>query len=137
MPYYTISKVFPSDKTTMASVKNLLHQEGIRLDAHLDYTCAIMNAQNDVIATGSYFGNSLRCLCVSSAYQGGGFLNRIVSHLIDEEYALGNYHLFVYTKTSSAAFFKDLGFTEIVHIDNHISFLENKKNWFSRLSDDT
>ncbi|HEQ3188526.1 TPA: [citrate (pro-3S)-lyase] ligase, partial [Streptococcus pyogenes] len=53
MPYYTISKVFPSDKTTMASVKNLLHQEGIRLDAHLDYTCAIMNAQNDVIATGS------------------------------------------------------------------------------------
>ncbi|HES0739958.1 TPA: [citrate (pro-3S)-lyase] ligase, partial [Streptococcus pyogenes] len=68
MPYYTISKVFPSDKTTMTSVKNLLHQEGIRLDAHLDYTCAIMNAQNDVIATGSYFGNSLRCLCVSSAY---------------------------------------------------------------------
>ncbi|HES2135046.1 TPA: [citrate (pro-3S)-lyase] ligase [Streptococcus pyogenes] len=130
MPYYTISKVFPSDKTTMASVKNLLHQEGIRLDAHLDYTCAIMNAQNDVIATGSYFGNSLRCLCVSSAYQGGGFLNRIVSHLIDEEYALGNYHLFVYTKTSSAAFFKDLGFTEIVHIDNHISFLENKKTGF-------
>lgn len=93
MPYYTISKVFPSDKTTMASVKNLLHQEGIRLDAHLDYTCAIMNAQNDVIATGSYFGNSLRCLCVSSAYQGEGLLNRIVSHLIDEEYTLGNYHL--------------------------------------------
>ncbi|WP_257575125.1 hypothetical protein [Streptococcus pyogenes] len=30
MPYYTVSKVFPSDKTTMASVKNLLHQEGIR-----------------------------------------------------------------------------------------------------------
>lgn len=31
MSHYTISKVFPSDKTTMAKVKNLLHQEGIRL----------------------------------------------------------------------------------------------------------
>lgn len=93
MSHYTISKVFPSDKTTMAKVKNLLHQEGIRLDAHLDYTCVIFNDSGDVIATGSYFGNSLRCLCVSRAYQGEGVLNRIVSHLIDEEYAIGNFHL--------------------------------------------
>lgn len=133
MSHYTISKVFPSDKTTMAKVKNLLHQEGIRLDAHLDYTCVIFNDSGDVIATGSYFGNSLRCLCVSRAYQGEGLLNRIVSHLIDEEYAIGNFHLFVYTKTSSTAFFKDLGFTEIAHIDHHISFLENKKKWLPKL----
>lgn len=136
MSHYTISKVFPSDKTTMAKVKNLLHQEGIRLDAHLDYTCVIFNDSGDVIATGSYFGNSLRCLCVSRAYQGEGLLNRIVSHLIDEEYAIGNFHLFVYTKTSSTAFFKDLGFTEIAHIDHHISFLENKKNGFQNYLND-
>ncbi|MGG6797716.1 UNVERIFIED_CONTAM: [citrate (pro-3S)-lyase] ligase [Streptococcus canis] len=130
MSHYTISKVFSSDKTTMTKVQGLLNQEGIRLDAHLDYTCAIFNDSGDVIATGSYFGNSLRCLCVSRDYQGEGLLNRIVSHLIDEEYAIGNFHLFVYTKTSSAAFFKDLGFAEIARIDNHISFLENKKNGF-------
>lgn len=131
MANHTISRIFPYDKSNLKKVENLLTQEGIRLDKNLDYTCAIFDDQGEVIATGSYFGNSLRCLCVSSNHQGEGLLNSIVSHLIEEEYALGNFHLFVYTKTCSAKFFKDLGFTEIAQIDNQISFLENKKTGFT------
>ena len=131
MANHTISRIFPYDKSNLKKVENLLTQEGIRLDKNLDYTCAIFDDQGEVIATGSYFANSLRCLCVSSNHQGEGLLNSIVSHLIEEEYALGNFHLFVYTKTCSANFFKDLGFTEIAQIDNQISFLENKKTGFT------
>ncbi|MEQ9763925.1 [citrate (pro-3S)-lyase] ligase [Streptococcus sp. ZJ151] len=130
MVNHKISRVFPFDIANMAKVEDLLRKENIRLDQNLDYTCAIFNDDNHVIATGSYFGNSLRCLCVSSDYQGEGLLNSIVSHLIAEEYAIGNFHLFVYTKTCSSKFLKDLGFTEIVRIDDKISFLENKKTGF-------
>lgn len=131
MANHTISRIFPYDKSNLKKVENLLTQEGIRLDKNLDYTCAIFDENHEIIATGSYFGNSLRCLCVSSKHQGEGLLNSIVSHLIEEEYALGNFHLFVYTKTCSAKFFKDLGFSQIAQIDNQISFLENKKTGFT------
>lgn len=130
MTNHKISRIFPFDIANMKKVEDLLVKEGIRLDKNLDYTCAIFGEDNQVIATGSYFGNSLRCLCVSSEYQGEGLIGSIISHLIEEEYAIGNFHLFVYTKTCSAKFFKDLGFTEIVRIDNKISFLENKKTGF-------
>lgn len=130
MANHTISRIFSFDKANLKKVDNLLNQEGIRLDKNLDYTCAIFDENHEIIATGSYFGNSLRCICVSSNHQGEGLLNSIVSHLIEEEYALGNFHLFVYTKTCSAKFFKDLGFTEIAQIDHQISFLENKKTGF-------
>lgn len=43
----------------------------------------------------------------------------------------GMTHLFVYTKTRSAKFFRDLGFYEIARVEGTLSFLENRRGGFA------
>lgn len=130
MPEYTISPIRPSDKRSLSQVDALLKQEGIQRDAHLDYICAMYDENYQIIATGSCFANTLRCFAVSSAHQGEGLLNQVITHLIDVQYQRGNIHLFLYTKINSAKFFQDLGFYEIARVDGTLVFMENRKNGF-------
>ena len=128
---YTVSKVWPTDSFTMGQVDALLEKEGIQRDGNLDYTCAIQDDDMNVIATGSCFGNTLRCLAVDSRYQGEGLMNKLITHLIDVQYERGNVHLFVYTKVNSAKFFCDLGFKEVARVDGTLVFLENRADGFA------
>lgn len=126
-----LTTIYPSDKRSQNQVDALLQQEGIRRDKNLDYTCGIFDDDMNLIATGSCFGNTLRCLAVSKTRQGEGLLNQIVSHLIDFQAQRGNMHLFLYTKCQSAKFFSDLGFFEIARVDGKMVFMENRRNGFS------
>ncbi len=128
---YIASKIYDSDKRAKIAIDKLLEEEGIRRDENLDYTCAIYNENMEVIATGSCFKNTLRCLAVSSKYQGEGLMNTIITHLFEEQSQRGNMHLFIYTKISTAKFFSDLGFYEIATIEDNLVFMETKKNGFS------
>lgn len=130
MSYY-ITSVRPDNKKTMAAVQRLLEKEGIRLDANLDYTCCAYDDEDRLAATGSCFGNTLRCFAVDSAYQGEGLLNQVAGHLIKMQAERGNSHLFLYTKCQSAKFFNSLGFHEIARVENKLVFMENRKNGFS------
>lgn len=51
MSDYQISPVYPGDTRTLADVKALLQQEGIRLDSHVDYTCVMYDEEYHAIAT--------------------------------------------------------------------------------------
>ena len=131
MSDYFITEVSASDFDTNEQIVTLLEAGGIHKDKNLDYTCAMFDEDMQVIATGSCFSNTLRCLTVSSAHQGEGLMNQILTHLISVQFSRGNTHLFLYTKCSSAPFFADLGFYEIANIKNQIVFMENKRNGFS------
>lgn len=131
MSSYSISKIYLSDKRSREQIDFLLQQEGIHRDNNLDYTCGIYDDDMNIIATGSCFGNTLRCLAVSSSHQGEGLLNQVITHLIEFEHARGNLHLFLYTKCNTAKFFSDLGFYEIIRIENQVVFMENRRNGFS------
>ena len=130
MSEYTISQVYPTDKTVLAQIDTLLGQEGIRRDGNLDYICAMFDEEYNVIGTGSCFGNTLRCFAVSSAHQGEGLLNQIITHLIEVQCARGNLHLFLYTKVKSSRFFGDLGFYEIARVEDTLVFMENRRDGF-------
>ena len=130
MSDYTISKVYPTDKYSLSQIDALLQKEGISRDGNLDYICAMHDEKDDIIATGSCFGPTLRCFAVSREHQGEGLLNEIISHLMEVQYARGNMHLFLYTKVNSAKFFGDLGFYEIARVDGTLVFMENRKNGF-------
>ena len=131
MSDYTISKVYQLDKRGNSQVEKLLLSEGIRRDKNLDYTCAVYDDDYNIIATGSCFGNTLRCMAVSHSHQGEGLMNQVVSHLVQYEYERGINNLFLYTKCSSAKFFGDLGFYEIVRIADQVVFMENRRTGFS------
>lgn len=131
MSDYIITQIRQADKYGNHLVDELLAAEGIRRDANLDYTCGMYDDEMDLIATGSCFGNTLRCMAVSHTHQGEGLMNSIVSHLIEVQFSRGNTHLFLYTKCDSARFFGDLGFYEIARINGQIVFMENKRTGFS------
>lgn len=131
MSDYTISQIYPTDRRSLSQIDALLEKEGIRRDANLDYICAMYDEDYRIIATGSCFGNTLRCFAVSGSHQGEGLLNEIITHLIDVQYNRGNLHLFLYTKITSAKFFHDLGFYEIAGVDETLVFMENRKKGFS------
>lgn len=126
-----VSRIFPTDKRAMAQVDALLAQEGISRDKNLDYTCGIYDEDFRVIATGSCFGNTLRCFAVDHSHQGEGLLNEIISHLIDYQAGRGNIRLFLYTKPGTAKFFGDLGFYEIARVPDRLVFMENRRDGFS------
>lgn len=131
MAEYGITKVYPNDKRLMAGVDELLLAEGIKRDANLDYTCAICDEMGNPIATGSCFGNTLRCFAVSHDHQGEGLLNQVITHLIEYQCERGNLHLFLYTKVNSAKFFADLGFYEIARVEGTLVFMENRREGFA------
>ena len=126
----TLETISSWDKAAWRQVEALLEQEGVSRDANLDYTCGLFDENRRLAATGSAFGNTLRCFAVDRSRQGEGLLNQIVSHLMAYQAERGLFHLFVYTKVNSARFFRDLGFYEIAQVEGTLSFLENRPNGF-------
>ena len=125
-----LASISPRETRAWKQVEALLEQEGIRRDANLDYTCGIFDDDYRLVATGSSFGNTLRCFAVDKSRQGEGLLNQIVTHLMEHQAEQGRFHLFVYTKCQSAKFFRDIGFHEIARVEGTLSFLENRRNGF-------
>lgn len=141
MSEYTISRIRPDDRRGLRQMDALLGQEGIERDKNLDYSVGMFDENYEMIATGSCFGNTLRCLAVSSDHQGEGLLNQIITHLMEIQYERGNTSLFLYTKCNTARFFGDLGFYEIARVEGKVVFMENRKKGFStyleQLKDET
>ena len=127
----TLTAISPRDTRAQNQVDALLEQEGIRRDGNLDYTCGLFDDNWRLVATGSCFGNTIRCLAVSNDRQGEGLLNQIATHLIEVQAEQGNTHLFLYTKPKSAKFFGDLGFYEIARVEGSLVFMENRSRGFS------
>ena len=127
----TLTAVSATDKRSQKQVDALLEQEGIRRDGNLDYTCGLFDDDWRLAATGSCFGNTIRCLAVDRNRQGEGLLNQIVTHLMEIQAERGNTHLFLYTKPNSAKFFGDLGFYEIASVEGRLVFMENRRRGFA------
>ncbi len=127
-----VTQLYASDRYAQKQMDKLLQQEGIRRDGNLDYSCGIFDEDEILIATGSCFGNTLRCLAVSKDHQGEGLLNAVISHLMEVQLQRGNSHLFLYTKPESAKFMGDLGFREIARVDGKLVFMENRRDGFSK-----
>lgn len=131
MSDYVVSVVGKTDARTLKQIDQLLVQEGIKRDKNLEHICVVFDDDYNVIATGSAFGNTLRCFAVSSTHQGEGLLNLVLSQLLEWEFSRGNNHVFLYTKPTAAKFFKDLGFYEIARVEGSLVFMENVKDGFS------
>ena len=126
-----LTEIRKDDKYAQTQMNALLSQEGISRDAHLDYSCGIFDDEYRLTATGSCFRNTIRCTAVASDHRGEGLLNQIMTHLLTVQAKRGNSHIFLYTKPESAQFFSDIGFYEIVRLDN-IVFMENRKDGLRR-----
>lgn len=112
-------------------VADFLKEHELLLEKDVDYIVGIYD-NDSLIATGSLSGNVLKCIAIDPKYQGEGISNKIISHLINEEYQRGNTHLFIFTKPENKELFEDIGFKEITRIDEKVSLLENDPNGIKR-----
>ena len=126
-----IRTISPGDRFAAAERNALLKAEGISPDPNLDYSCGLYDEEEELVATGSISGNTLRYLAVSKAHRGEGLLVQVVSHLMAEQARRGNLHVFIYTKPENLAFFSGMGFYEIARTD-HAVFLENIRDGFMK-----
>ena len=129
---YSTGTIPAWDKRTQAQMDELLLREGIRRDKNLDYSCGVFDDDGTLIAAGSSFGNTLRCLAVSGEHRGEGLMNQVVSHLMERQIQLGHSHVFLYTKISNQRIFADLGFYEIARAGDALVFMENRRDGFRR-----
>lgn len=127
MSEYMVAAISPKDRRAQAQMDALLTAEGIDRDRHLTYSAGMWDDEGRLIATGSLFENTLRCLAVDGAHRGEGLMADIVSHLVQVQMERGNAHLFLYTKCESARFFEPLGFYEIARVEGSLVFMENRR----------
>lgn len=119
------------DRFALGEMDLLLRQEGLCRDDNLDYSCGAYEDE-ELVATGSCFGNTIRCLAVAGSHRGQGLLVKIVSHLLEVQARRGNLHVFLYTKCENLPFFTELGFSEIARVDGRMVFLENRRDGFRK-----
>lgn len=115
----------PSSKN-LIEVKEFLERQGLDFDNSLEYT-VVLKSFGQVVATGSFTDNILKCIAVDEIYRGYGLSNIIISDLLSEEYRRGNMKLFVYTKPENEKLFEDFGFYTLERATKAI-VLENSKN---------
>ncbi|MDO5299888.1 MAG: adenylyltransferase/cytidyltransferase family protein [Clostridia bacterium] len=132
MSEYTAVALRVDDRRAQAQMDALLEAEGIARDRNLTYSAGIFDENGAMLATGSLFENTLRCLAVDGAHRGEGLMADIVAHLVQVQLERGHTHLFLYTKCESAKFFAPLGFTEIARVGGRLVFMENRRDGFAR-----
>lgn len=135
MSEYTISQIRPDDRRAQEQMDRLLRRQGIQRDRNLDYSLGVYDQDYRLAATGSCYGNTLRCFAVDPGHTGQGLMEQLVSALVEYEIGQGRRHLYVYTKCSTAKYFRDLGFYDIVTVDGAVSFLENRRGGFQAYLD--
>ena len=79
MDEYFAVPISPTNKRARAQMDALLEREGIERDRNLTYSAAIYDDDGQMIATGSLFENTLRCLAVDGAHRGEGLMAVIVA----------------------------------------------------------
>lgn len=136
MNNYIFSEIKPTDKRSIKKQEELLRKEGIERDKNLEYSVGLFDEEYNLLATGSCFDKTLRCMAVDSDYQGEGLLNLIVTHLVEYQHERGKLDLFLYTKCESVKFFEDLNFHEIARVDDKLVFMENRRCGFQKYANE-
>lgn len=106
--------------------EQLLRSSGLTPDNQVDCTLMIWDG-DDLIATGSRYGNILKCIAVDSSHQGEDLTATILTQLRQDALQAGHRHLFLYTKPQNKLMFSSLFFYPIAATDS-VLLMENQQN---------
>ena len=106
--------------------EQLLRATGLAPDTMADSTLLIWD-NGTLIATGSRYGNILKCIAIDPARQGEDLTATILTHLRQDALQAGHRHLFLYTKPQNRFLFSSLFFYPIAATDS-VLLMENQQN---------
>ncbi|MGL4607271.1 MAG: [citrate (pro-3S)-lyase] ligase [Eubacteriaceae bacterium] len=117
----------PFKNRKLDKLKDFLKDLNLDYDETITFTANLCDETGKLLGTGSCHHNVLKCIGVSKEYQGEGFLNRIMTELLNNCYNQGYTNVFLFTKPCNQGIFQDLGFFPIIN-NKHILLMENQKN---------
>ena len=121
---------YPFTGKRLQAVKEFLQENHLSYDCGITFTVNLL-LDGAIIATGSLEGGVLKCIAVSSAYQGQDLTAKVVTELTKEAFRLGREHLFLFTKPINGPYFSPLGFYELARTPD-ILLMENVRGGIDR-----
>ena len=113
--------------------EHLLRNAGLTPDNQVDCTLLIWD-HDELIATGSRYGNILKCIAVDNSRQGEDLTATILTQLRQDALQAGHRHLFLYTKPQNRLMFSSLFFYPIAATDS-VLLMENQQNGIGEFLD--
>ena len=115
----------PLSGSQLHKLKSFLLACHLEYDAGIRFT-ALMMEDDEIIATGSLDGNTIKCVAVSPAYQGEDLTAKILTVLYQEAARQGLDHLMLYTKPRNQYLFAGLGFHPVIRTAD-VLLMENRR----------
>ena len=120
----------PMRGQSLERLKAFLRLCGLDYDAGVDFT-AVLVEDDEIIATGSLDGATLRCIAVSLMHQGEDLSARILTELRRETLNRGEEHLLLFTKPGNEAMFTPFGFHPLVRTADCL-LMEDRREGLTR-----
>ena len=105
---------------------DLLQKANLACDEQLESTVLVWEGDS-LIATGSRWGNILKCIAVDDAHRGEDLTATVLTALRQDAFTDGYSHLFLYTKPKNEFMFSSLFFYPIAKTGD-VLLMENRQN---------
>lgn len=116
----------PFSGQALERVKAFLRLNGLDYDTAVNYTVAICEG-DEIIATASLDGGTVKCVAVSPLHQGEGLTGQLMTAIRQAAFENGIQHLMLFTKPGNLMMFREFGFYPVIRTDS-VLLMENKRN---------
>lgn len=120
----------PLSGRMLGRLKGFLASCQLDWDEAISFTAVLMD-EDEIAATGSLDGGTIKCVAVSPEYQGQDLTARILTALLQEAARQGREHLMLYTKPQNGHLFAPLGFYPVIRTPGCL-LMENRRGGLQR-----
>ena len=131
MAEYSIVTGNPFTSSELLRLKAFLKQSELDYDEGITFSVELVNDEGEIIAAASSEANVIKCVAISSEYQGQNLLATLFSTLAQHFADEGIFHYFGFTKPKNKVVFTHMGLYPVAETEN-VLLLENKRDGFSK-----
>lgn len=102
-----------NDVEEMNKLRAFLKSVYLNYEETVDYTAVFLDPNEQIIGTGSFEGNILKCIAVDPKWRDTGLLGKIITHLVEKEGERECYTVLAFTRIENLELFKGLGLREL------------------------
>ena len=103
-----------------------LKMNGLDYDPAVGFTVMLME-DDEILATASLDGNTVKCVAVSPMHQGEGLTANLMTEIRQEAFSKGLHHLMLFTKPGNLMMFREFGFHPVMRTES-VLLMENRRN---------
>ena len=116
----------PFSGLMLEKLRQFLHMNGLDYDPAVGFTVALME-DDEIIATASLDGGTVKCVAVSPMHQGEGLTAHLMTAVRQEAFDRGIQHLMLFTKPGNLMMFREFGFHPVIRTDS-VLLMENRRS---------